>query len=107
MSGLSLETSSFSKLQWREEGIRCGSASNSSSARTSSNVGHFGVPMRRTSFSTEIVFGAGIMRPFSSKERNAMLQLAPRGEIAVPMLKLEVLWLRDVKTEPLCAKSRR
>ena len=41
--------------------------------------------MRRTSFSIEIVFGAGICVPFSSKERNAMLQLAPRGEIAVPM----------------------
>ena len=74
-----------------------GSASNSSSARTSSNVGHFGVPMRRTSFSTEIVFGAGIMRPFSSKERNAMLQLAPRGEIAVPIAELEDLQLLDVK----------
>jgi hypothetical protein len=55
-----------------------------------SDPGIFGVPTRRTSFSTEIVFGARIMRPFSSKERNAMLQLAPRGEIAVPMLKVDV-----------------
>ena len=63
LPGISLEISSFSKVQCREEGMRYGSASNSSSARTSINVGHFGVPIRRTSFSTEIVFGAGIMRP--------------------------------------------
>jgi hypothetical protein len=37
------------------------------------------------------------MRPFSSKERNAMLQLAPRGEIAVPITELEDLQLLDVK----------
>ena len=50
----------------------------------------------------EIVFGAGIRRPFLSEERNAMLQLAPRGEIAVPMFKLEAPQLRDVKTEQFC-----
>jgi hypothetical protein len=85
-------------VQWREEGMRRGSASNSSCARRSINVGHFGVPMRRTSLSTEIVFGACMCVPFSYKERNAMLQLAPRGEIAVPILELEDLHLPHVKT---------
>jgi hypothetical protein len=78
--------------------MRRGSASNSSCARRSINVGHFGVPMRRTSLSTEIVFGACMCVPFSYKERNAMLQLAPRGEIAVPILELEDLHLPHVKT---------
>ena len=56
-----------------EEGMRCGSASKSSCARTSINIGHFGVPISRTSLSIEIVFGAAMARPFSYKERNAML----------------------------------
>jgi hypothetical protein len=35
-----------------------------------------------------------------------MLQLAPRGEIAVPMFKLEAPQLRDVKTEQFCWGSK-
>jgi hypothetical protein len=31
-----------------------------------------------------------------------MLQLAPRGEIAVPIPKLEILQLRNVKTKHFC-----
>jgi hypothetical protein len=62
-TGTSLQASSFSKVRWREEGMRRGSASNSSCGLRSINVGHFGVPMRRTSLSTEIVFGACIERP--------------------------------------------
>jgi hypothetical protein len=77
--------------------MRRGSASKSSCARTSINVGHFGVPMRRSSLSTEIVFGACIGVPFSFKERNAMLQLAPRGEIAVPMPRVDDLRASGVK----------
>ena len=51
-----------------------GSASNSGCGRTSINVGHFGVPMRRTSFSIEIVFGAGMARPLllQGAERDAL-----------------------------------
>ena len=52
--------------------------------------------MRRTSFSSEIVFGACIGVPFSYKEWNAMLQLAPRGGDRSPM-ELEDLRLLHVK----------
>ena len=58
-----------------EEGMRCGSASKSSCGRTSTSMGHFGVPISRTSLSIEIVFGAAMVRPFSCTERNAMLRL--------------------------------
>src|SRR5262245_55180373 len=95
-----------SKPQWKEEGMRCGSTSNTFGGRTSTNIGHFGVPIRRTSFSIEIMFGADMLRPFSCKERNAMLQLAPRGEIAVPMLELEDLYLPDVKARRPAPSSR-
>ena len=77
--------------------MRCGSISKTFGGRTSTNIGHFGVPTRRTSFSIEIMFGADMVRPFSCKERNAMLQLAPRGEIAVPIAELEVGPIPNVK----------
>ena len=59
---------------WTEEGTRCGSASNSSCGRTSTSVGHFGVPISLNNLSMEIVVGADTVRPFSCEERNAMLQ---------------------------------
>ena len=52
--------------------MRCGSASKSSCGRTSTSIGHFGVPISRTSLSIEIVFGAAMVRPFSfGAERDA------------------------------------
>src|SRR5262245_24930861 len=85
-----------SKPQRKEEGMRCGSTSNTFVGLTSTTIGHFAVSIRRTSFSIEIMFGADMLRPFSCKERKAMLQLAPRGEIAVCMLELDMLSLPDV-----------
>jgi hypothetical protein len=63
--------------------------------------------MRRTSLSIEIVFGAGIRRPLLSKEWNATLQLAPRGEIAIPMTELDDPYVLDVKVHQALRMVRR
>ena len=77
--------------------MRCGSASNSSGTRTSINVGHFGVPMRRTNLSTEMVFGACIGVPFSRRAERDASACASWGDRS-PHVRVDDLHLSNVKT---------
>ena len=66
-----------------EPGIRRGSAAKSSSVRTSMTAGHFGVPIRRTSFSMAMVVIDDMLRP-PSVGGTRFFSMTPRGEIASP-----------------------
>jgi hypothetical protein len=50
--------------------------------RTSTRAGPCGTPIRRQSFSDEMVFNDDTMRPWI--QTGAILRLSPRGEIASP-----------------------
>src|SRR3984957_15990844 len=63
-------------------GMKRGSAAKSSLARTSIRAGPRGTPMRRQSFSEEMLFNDDMMRP--RIKTGAILQLSPHGEIASP-----------------------
>ena len=69
-------------------GISRGSASKSSSVRTSTMTGHFGVPIRRASFSTEMVLIDDMVRP-RVVSGTRCFGMSPRGEIAFPMRGIE------------------
>src|ERR1700729_2798631 len=63
-------------------GMKRGSAAKSSFARTSTSTGPCGTPIKRQSFSEEMLFNDDTMRP--PIEMGAILQLSPHGEIASP-----------------------
>src|SRR6202171_4136834 len=72
-----------------EPGIRRGSHAKSSSVRTSTSAGHFGVPMRRVSFSAEIALIDDMARPFKRAGRDASAVASwgdriPHGGITMP-----------------------
>ncbi len=72
----------FACVRRTEPGTRRGSSAKSSTVRTSTSTGDFGVPTRRASFSMEIVLIDDMMRPPVHGTR--CFGMSPRGEIAVP-----------------------
>ena len=74
---------SFVRIGGLAPGMKRGSAANSSFARTSMSAGPCGTPIRRASFSADMVLNDDMMmRPW--RETGAILQLSPHGEIASP-----------------------
>ena len=71
-----------------------GSAAKSSSVRTSMSAGHFGVPMRRASFSEVMLLIEDMARP--CKERDAILQHVASWGDRFPMIS------SSTKTNSIC-----
>ena len=69
-----------------EAGISRGSAAKSSSSRTSTMAGQFGVPTSRASFSADMVLIDDMVRP--PVEWTRCFGMSPRGEIAFPIAHL-------------------
>ena len=77
----------------------------SSSVRTSMMRGECGVPIRRSSFSQEISFGADMHAPLGFESRRRFFGMSPGGEIASPCVHNYSHLRASQDTRPIIARQ--